>query len=119
MSSSPYRPPGHAGTVSASRLPRDLGSITLWVTLVFVMEALALVSVSVAHALLTQRTGGASPSPDEPAEMILGLLVGITSLGFLLLYLGGLVLFCVWVYRASQNTEALGPLARSSLRDGR
>lgn len=107
MSSNPYRSPGYAGTSSASRLPKDLGPVTLWVTVVFIMEAMALVSMSAAQALLSARTGGDEPSPDEPTEMMISLLGGITALGFLLLYLSGIVLFCVWVYRANQNTDVL------------
>jgi hypothetical protein len=107
MSENPYQPPESRGVRVSRILPRDLGPVTLWTTIVYSLEAVSLLSMNSTEILLAQRTGGGPPSPEDLGAMLLGLLYGLSALGFLGLHIAGVILFSTWIYRANVNTEAL------------
>ncbi|HJS74675.1 MAG TPA: DUF4328 domain-containing protein [Vicinamibacteria bacterium] len=110
MSSNPYRPPSHAERASAGAF-RELGPLSLAISVVFFMEAVALLSMSALMTRFTKRTGSAGfqPSPEDTESMMLALGGGLSAILFLLLYFCGLILLCLWVYRANANLEVLVP----------
>jgi heme exporter protein D len=103
MSSNPYQPP-QSGDARLSRiLPRDLGPVTLWTTIVFSLQAVSLLSMNSTEIFLAQRTGGGPPSPEDTGAMLLGLLYLLSALGFLGFYIVGVILFSRWIHRANAN----------------
>lgn len=106
MSSNPYQPPVSSGS-SRGRPVRNLGGLTLGVNVVFSVMALALVTTAVASSLLVRRYGTDTLALEDPPADPLLFALGLSALGYALCLLVGIVIFCVWVYRANVNADAL------------
>lgn len=105
MSSNPYRPPESGGAWAAPVLPRNLGPVTLWTTIVFLSQAGFLFSIGLAGLFTGRRAAG------DTGEMLWApeFLLGLNALGLAVFWVPGIVLFCIWVRRANINADALVP----------
>jgi hypothetical protein len=106
VSTNPYQPPLSAGVPSAGKLPRDLGPITRWVTIVFGLQAVLMLAMAAAFAvdpsILSQLESADLPSLREA-------FFGLSAIAWIALLIPGIVLFCVWIRRANMNADALVP----------
>ena len=108
MSSNPYQPPQSRDARVSRILPRDLGPVTLWTTIVFSLQAVLLLSMGVAALFMGQPSGGDAPSP-SPEETLSApeVFYALSGLGWTILMIPGMVLFFVWIRRANINADAL------------
>jgi hypothetical protein len=108
MSSNPYQPPESRGVRVSRILPRDLGPVTLWTTIVFSLQTVLLLSMGVAALFMGQPSGGDAPSP-SPEETLSApeAFYALSGVGWAILLLPGMVLFLVWIRRANINADAL------------
>jgi hypothetical protein len=103
MSSNPYQPPAPGGSNAGTPL-RDLGSLTLSITIIFVFMALTLMATGIGSSLIAIRSGG-SGFQDGRDPLI--AVVGLSALSYIVFAVVGIVLFCLWVHRANGNADAL------------
>jgi hypothetical protein len=105
MSSNPYQPPAPVRADVGPPL-RDLGALTLLITIVFAFMAVTLVTTGVATSLLVNRPGdvGLQGAPDPVVAV-----VALSALSYVVFLVVGIALFCVFVYRANVNADALVP----------
>lgn len=105
MSSNPYQPP-ESGSSPSRFVIRDLGPVTLWTTILFSLEAVFLLLMGLAEVSLGQRGATDGASADA---MLSGaeVLFSLSAIGWFLVWIPGIVSFCVWVRRANINADAL------------
>ena len=87
-------------------LPRDLGPVTLWTTVVFSLQAVLLFVMGVAALFMGEPSGGDAPSAEE-ALSAPEAFFALSALGWAILMIPGILLFCVWIRRANVNADAL------------
>ena len=110
MSANPFEPP------EASRLPgsayvfRPLRGLTLAVGVAVLLDVLFLFGVAITNGLLVEHDPGVFQGNDPADEASTALAIGLflSSIGYLLAYIVGGILFCMWLVRASKNARALG-----------
>jgi len=108
MSSNPYQPPEWRDARPAPILPRTLGPVTLWTTIVFSLNAVLLFSMGVAALFMGQPSGVGAPSRSpEEALSVPEAFFALSGLGWSILWIPGILLFCVWIRRANINADAL------------
>ena len=90
------RPPAVA---PVGRVFRDPGKLTWWLQSLLI-GIIVLEAVPIAFQLIQLRIGSAAEAGD--------LLITILDVGWLIVYIAAIVMFCVWTYRANANIHALG-----------
>ena len=112
MSSNPFQSPG-----STAELERDspytylpLRVLTIIVAIAFGVQVFLLLATHASTAWLQSHdpsvfTGG---EPRDGTSALLAIVLFLSSLSYLVVYLGGIFFFFMWLVRANKNARALG-----------
>ena len=112
MSSNPFQSPG-----STAELERDspytylpLRVLTIIVAIAFGVQVFLLLATHASTAWLQSHdpsvfTGG---EPRDGTSALLAIVLFLSSLSYLVIYLGGIFFFFMWLVRANKNARALG-----------
>ena len=106
MSSNPFQSPGS----TASNGTRPLRVLTIIVAIAFGVQVFLLVATHASTAWLQSHdpgvfTGG---EPRDGTSALLAIVLFLSSLSYLVVYLGGIFFFFMWLVRANKNARALG-----------
>lgn len=110
MSANPFQPPEPSKNAESSYVYRPLRRLTVVVAIALFLDVLFLFATAASTWLLVAHDPGvlAGNDPIDGRSLALGAVMFLSSLGYLLAYLGGGIFFCAWLVRASKNARALG-----------
>lgn len=110
MSSNPFQPPEHSGLASAQYVYRPLKTLTVLVGVALFLDVLFLALAGASQSMLLEHDPGVfrGRDPIDDTSIALGAAMGLSGMFYLLTYIGGGIVFLVWLVRASKNARALG-----------
>jgi len=110
MSANPFQPPEPSKHAESSYVYRPLRVLTVVVAVALLLDVLFLFATAASTRLLVAHDPGvlAGNDPIDERSLVLGAVMLLSSVGYLLAYLGGGIFFCAWLVRASKNARALG-----------
>ncbi len=112
MSSNPFQAPGSTADFEQDSpfTYRPLRVLTIIVAIAFGVQVFLLVATQASTAWLQSHdpsvfTGG---EPRDGTSALLAVVLFLSSVSYLVVYLGGIFFFFIWLVRANKNARALG-----------
>jgi hypothetical protein len=106
----PFQPPAPSSADDAPYVYRPLRVLTILVAIALSLDVFFLAASTTSSFFLARHDPGvfAGNDPIDTRSMSLSAVMFLSAVGYAFAYLGGVILFCSWLVRASKNARALG-----------